>query len=132
MRKTILGIMVIAMFSLINLYFISSDGTLEKLVMLRNIEVLANTEGSNNGKELRSFYCENGNEYYECRYADSDDNCDYSEETFCGAGNSPAEGGTESSGEANDLCKYSGHIFSETLCYRTCIRCGLTTNICKD
>lgn len=134
MRKKILGITVILMTFLANLYLVSSDGTFERLMMLNDVESIAedNEYDIVLGKELRSFYCESGSEYYECMYADADDKCHYSLETFCGAGDSPAEGGTENPGEVNDLCAYDGHIFIETRCYRTCVRCNLSSFICGD
>lgn len=134
MKKKILGIAAIAMIAFANLHLVSSDETMERLIMLNDIESIADENEYDilNGKILRSFYCESGNEYYECVYANAEDKCHYLSETFCGAGDSPAEGGTESSGEANDLCSNTGHIFSSTLCYTTCIRCGLTTKNCED
>ena len=136
MRKEILGIVTVLMVIFANMYLTLSDNTFDRLLILNNVESLADPENpnhpqNNNGKELRSFYCESGAEYYVCMTGFPDDHCNYEDETYCGVGDTPSDDVT-TPGLVNDKCKYYGHIFVDTFCFRECLRCGLTIGLCED
>ena len=134
MKKKILGIVTVLMVIFANMYLTFSDNTFDRLLVLNNVESLANGENpsfSNNGKELRSYFCESGAEYYKCMTGVPSDNCEYTEETYCSVGDGPSDN-LVTPGVANDKCKYYGHIFVDTFCFRECTRCGIKTSLCED
>lgn len=131
MRKKILGIVTVLMVIFANMYLTLSDNTFDHLLVLNNVESLAGGENQKNGNELRSFYCESGAEYYVCMTGFPDDHCNYEDETYCGVGDTPSDDVT-TPGLVNDKCKYYGHIFVDTFCFRECLRCGLTIGLCED
>lgn len=141
MKKRILGIMAIAMVAFVNLYLVSSDKTYNRLLAFNEMESLAKLEfndyeGENwdveYGKELRSFYCTSGNEYYKCVPGDTDDICHLMDETYCGAGDTPDDNNPVTPGVVNNNCTKLGHLFTYTPCFKTCSRCGLTVSLCED
>lgn len=133
MRRKILGIVTVLMVIFANMYLTLSDNTFDRLLVLNNVESLAGGENPSfsNGKELRSYFCESGAEYYECMTGDPSDNCEYTEETYCSVGDEPVDN-LVTPGVANDKCKYYGHMFVDTFCFRECTRCGIKTYLCED
>ncbi len=143
MRKKILGIAAIAMIAFANLYLVSSDETMERLILLQEIESLARDEGKNctslsfEGKELKATICTDGiNFYSECvDVADlmNEKCCTPEEETFCPVGTEP-DPSIVTPGNANAInkCYSSGHQFTMTNCRLTCRVCGTVFNTCLD
>lgn len=144
MRKKIVGFVAIVMIALVNLYMISSDNAMEQLVLLQEIESLANGDNpegpcgsiSFEGRELKSYVCSDGSYYSVCASSpDYSDCCNPDDETFCPVGTTPNDTILNSPGSTEvikNVCSQIQHQYVTTLCYKTCTRCGISYNLCFD
>lgn len=138
MKKNFLGIAAIAMIAFANLYLVSSDETMERLILLQDVESLAKDEvdreimESEKSKELRSYLCSSGSYYEKCvDVLDSDAYCLFDWETDCGVSDEPDDNNT-SPGDTEIIeneCSSLGHNFTTSEMWKRCTRCGLTIRL---
>ena len=138
--KSIGGLLALTAILLANLHVLSSDKVMERLLLLQNIESLA--EGENaandndpfnfNDKELGSFLCSDGSYYQRCVGAiEYGKNCEPEEETYCPVGteentNVIAPGNTDI---IQRSCSSLGHNWITSEIVKRCGRCGLTIRL---
>lgn len=135
MKKKILGIVTVLIVIFANMYLTLSDNTLDRLLVLNNVESLAHDENillSDRYKVLGSYLCNDGSYYKKCigslKY---EEYCLPTQETNCPVGtesntNVVNPGNTDIIAES---CSSLGHIWNISADFKWCSRCGLKIKI---
>ena len=131
--KSIGGLLALTAILLANLHILSSDKAMERLLLLQNVESLAEEElEMDRYKELCSFLCSDGSYYVKCTEVfDEDKYCLPSQETYCPVGteentNVIAPGNTDI---IQRSCSSLGHNWITSEIVKRCGRCGLTIRL---
>lgn len=133
--KFYLGAIAIAAIALVNMQVLMDDSTTERLLMLNDVEALATDDWFvMNAKEMRSYQCDGGSYYDVCESADPNRHCDEDKQIHCPVGEEENENNTTPGDSATikDDCLTLGHNYSETPCFKQCLRCGISFNLCDD
>lgn len=112
----------------VNLQISLNNDSVERLLMLNNVEVLANGD-LYAGYELRAGICEDTTPLYRCEYTSSG-SCSTLDEDLCEPASVPHPNANTVA--PNDICKTLGHNWQTTDCFRTCLRCHFQFSTCND
>ena len=114
-----------------NIHISMDSSSIERLIILNNVEMLAHGEGggSYTGHQLRAGLCEDLTPFYRCEYMSSG-SCTTFDEDLC----EPASvhHPDVNTVAPNSTCKTLGHNWSQSYCFKTCLRCGLQVSLCND